>query len=131
MMEPVQPRPTITTSRFLSFFAISARCRVPVRPAAADRDRRQREALVIPPDPVAVIIARAGKADHLPGAHAAIPAIDRVGEEAVLCVLDQHLEEAAAARPLELQLAGFDPVDELVLVRPRKLVEALPRIGGA
>ena len=64
----------------------------PVR-MLADADGRQRLRLVVAVDPVAVVVVRAGKSDHLPGRHVAVAAIDRVGEETLLRILEDLGEE--------------------------------------
>ena len=90
----------ITTSFLGSFRAIgplSALVDVPIRPSH-DADGRKRIALVMAVDPVAIIVARAWKADHAPGAHVAIAAVDRIGEKTLLRVLQQQFEERLARR---------------------------------
>ena len=51
-----------------------------------DADRRQRDALIVPVDPVAIVVMRARKTDHLPRRHVLVAAIDRVGKKAILRV---------------------------------------------
>src|SRR5690348_7018430 len=127
-MAPVQPRPITTTSfagslcaiRLLQFAHssdVSAQ-RASLRPVrmAGDADRRQCHALVVTLDPLAIIVVRAGKADHLPADHVLVAAIDRIGEESVLGVLEQRLEEVVAIRALELERLVFQSLDDLVLV---------------
>ena len=62
--------------------------RRPFRPAG-HADWRQRIRLVMSADPIEIIVAGAGIADHLPGGHIAVAAIDRIGKEAHLHVLDR------------------------------------------
>src|SRR6185503_19030487 len=124
MIEPVQPRPTMTTSLCGSLRAMSARLRCPVG-TAGDGDGRQREAFVMPVDPVEVIVAGAGEADHLPGDHVAVAAVDRVGKEALLDVLERLLEESLAVGAFQLGLAAFEPLEQFVLVVVGQLREML------
>ena len=91
------------------------RFRCPVG-AAGDGDRRQREAFVMPVDPVEVIVAGAGEADHLPGDHVAVAAVDRVGKEALLDVLERLLEESLAVGAFQLGLAALEAFEEFVLL---------------
>src|SRR5581483_3027413 len=104
-IDPVQPKPTITAS-----FGGSLRGMTDSTPwgplgAPADADGRIRVALVVPAYPVAIVIARSGEADHLPGAHVAVGAVDGIGEESRLRILQQQLEELLAIDVLEAQLA--------------------------
>src|ERR1051326_5381409 len=101
-----------------------------------DADRRRRKALVVPLDPVAIIVAGAGKADPFPGRHVLVAAVDRVGEEAVLRVLEDELEELGAVAAGELDRAVLEPGDDVVLVLvgglgERLAAEFFPAIGGA
>src|SRR4051794_36591074 len=97
MIEPVQPSPMMTTSLRGSRRAISVSpCpRRPVR-AAGQADRRQRKGLVVAVHPVEIVVASAWIADHFPGDHVAIAAIDRVGEKTHLHILDGLFEEPLA-----------------------------------
>src|SRR6516165_6821518 len=57
--------------------------------SAADANRWQRITFVMPLDPVSVVIARAGKSDHLPADHVAVTTVNGVSEETFLRVLQQ------------------------------------------
>src|SRR5690242_4354690 len=88
-IEPVQPSPTITTSVDGSVRVMTCIARGdgpsmgdPIG-SAGDADRRQREALVVALDPVAIVVAGARKPQHLPADHVAVAAIERIGEEAL------------------------------------------------
>src|SRR5579864_7135560 len=87
----------------------------PVR-MIGDAHRRQGDTLVMPVDPVAIIVMRAGKADHLPRRHVSVAAIDRVGEKAVPGVFEDELEELLAVRAVELERAVFETPDDLVFL---------------
>src|SRR5947209_1790893 len=105
MIEPVQPRPMTTALVAGSLRAMSRSAfRGPFRPAG-NADRRQRVVLVVVADVVAIVVARAGEADHLPRRHVLVAAIDGVGEEAFHGVLQQQLEKAAPIRTFQLRLA--------------------------
>ena len=87
----------------------------------SDADGRQREAFVVPIDPVAIVVARTRKADHFPGRHIAVAAVDRIGEEAFLRVVEQLVEETFRAG--DFQRAVFEPGDDLILALVRQLRE--------
>src|SRR5579859_1558278 len=130
-IEPVQPSPTITTSVDGSVRVMTGipRCggasmRDPIGPAG-DADRRQREALVVAVDPVAIVVAGAGKAHHLPADHVAIAAIDRIGEEALARVVQQLLEESFRAGAVELGRALLEAAEHLILLLVGQLRERL------
>src|SRR4051812_37545041 len=97
-MEPVHPNPTIATSFGGNLRAMydSALARVPVI-ASGDADGRVGIALIVAPDPIAVVIPRARKADHLPCSHFMVATVDRIREESLLHILQHLLEEG---RPL-------------------------------
>ena len=59
-------------------------------------------------DIVAVVVARAGEADHLPGHHVPVSAVDRVGEEAFHRVAQQLIEEDELDSEENLILYGLD-----------------------
>src|ERR1700712_1401596 len=82
---PVQPRPMITASLRGSSFANSH--------LSVDGDRTLGIRLVVLVDMVAIVVARAGKAYHLPARHALVAAIERVGEEAFHGVLQHQFEK--------------------------------------
>src|ERR1700733_7785536 len=83
----------------------------------ADADRRQRNALVMAIDPVAIIVMRARKADHLPRHHVPVAAIDRIGEKTGLSVGENELEEFLAIDAVKLERAVFQALDGFVLLR--------------
>src|SRR5712672_3179916 len=103
MIDPVQPRPTMTTSFLgsLRVMGLSTTFRRPVR-SARDADGWKRKALVVTVDPVEIVVARPGIPDHPPPDHLAIAAIDRVGKEALLNVRDHLQEERVAVGTFEL-----------------------------
>src|SRR5579871_656221 len=118
MIEPVQPRPMMTTSLRGSLRAMDGWCgsaaRYPAR-CARDGHRRMRIALVVPIDPVAIVVVRTGVADHLPGTHGAIAPVERIGEEAGLQVHDEVLEEVLRIDPLELDRAALESRENHIL----------------
>src|SRR4051812_9783984 len=96
IIEPVQPSPTITTSFLGSTRGMDLSAfRCPIRASKHARGW-QRITLVVTIDPVAIIVTGAGEADHFPGDHVPISAVDRVGKEASLDVLNDLLEEILA-----------------------------------
>ena len=126
-IEPVQPSPMMTTS----FVAACAPCLasglVGVHSAAPDdADGRMGIALVVTADPVAVIVTGAREADHLPRAHVAIAAVDRIGEKSLLHVLEQALEERLAVDAVELERAALEALNDGVLVGAASSAKALP-----
>src|SRR5262249_39420116 len=102
MIEPVQPRPMMTTSFFGSFCAMATSMIGEPFGAPDDADRRQREGLVVAIDPVEIVVACARKADHFPGRHVAVSAIERISEEALLNELECLGEECLAVGAVEL-----------------------------
>jgi hypothetical protein len=109
-IEPVQPRPTMTTSFGGSFRAITL---MPVvralraRPVCVptDVDGRVRVAFVVAPDPVAVVVARSGKADHPPGAHVAVAAVDRIRRRtSAACLSNNCSKNFLASMPSSLRV---------------------------
>src|SRR5262249_19757497 len=116
----------ITASLCGSFCAMDAQPRksrdraglhMSLRPArmARDPDWRKGEALVVPLDPVPVVVAGARKADHLPARQVLVSAVDRVGEETVLRVLEDELEELGPVGAFELEGAVLEAGDHLIL----------------
>src|SRR6266403_5288678 len=79
-------------------------------------------------DPIEIVVARAGIADHLPRDHVAIAAIERIGKEAHLHVLDDELEEGFAVDPFELDLFILKALEEFVLFRIGQIRKALSLI---
>src|ERR1700733_1911345 len=135
-IEPVQPKPTITTSFGGNFLAmpppvptsakasgVRRRLFRPVR-VLGDSNRRQRVALVVPLAPPPVIVARPREPDHLPRRHVFVAAIDRIGEETLLRVLEKKIEEALGA--FDLERTVFKSGNDLVLTRIGKLSERGP-----
>src|SRR5665213_1919617 len=134
-IQPVQPRPMMTTSFLGSLRAMALPLRRPFR-AACETHWRQWIGLVVTIDPVEIIVAGAGEADHLPGHHVAIAAIDRIGEKPHLDILDGLREERLAVErlaigPLELDAAVVKTFEGLVLVGVGKLSERLAGKTGA
>src|SRR6478672_5295457 len=125
MIEPVQPSPIMTTSFLGSLRAMAASMlRRPFR-AAGHADGRERKALVVAIDPVEIIVAGAGVADHRPRRHVAVAAVDRVGEEAHLDVLDGLLHERLAVGAFELEVAALKALQHGVLVLVGQVGERL------
>src|ERR1041385_2081189 len=141
-IEPVQPSPTMTASTGGNLrvigpgppqkapLAAASSARRPFG-AAWDAHRRQRIGLVVPLHPVAVVVARTREADHFPANHVAVAAIDRIGEEPLLRVLQQKIEELRSADAFKLQAAVFERADELVLVFVGERGEDLPGLCRA
>src|SRR5580700_9789789 len=136
-IEPVQPRPMMTASFAGNFFAIAnlvaARWRSLARPVGMilDRCRRDRDGLIMPVDPLAVIVMRAGKSDHLPGRHVLVAAVDRIGEKALLRIVENKLEEVFSAALRQLELVVLQILDDLVLAGIRQLGKNLAEGGAA
>src|SRR5689334_3295413 len=86
--------------------------------------------LVVPLDPVAIVVTRAGETDHPPSRHVAVAAIDRVGEEAVTRVLQQYLEKRRRTGPLQLHRTILHPRDDPILLAVRKLCIGLAGVVG-
>src|ERR1700742_4910999 len=109
-IEPVHPRPIMTASlrgslrAMLRLFKNTGRAVPPVVNKSSlcpvrmivDADGRQRDPLVMAIDPVAIIVMRPRKADHLPGGHVFVTAIDRIGKKTALRVLEDLAEELLA-----------------------------------
>src|SRR3954462_11079579 len=94
---PVQPSPIITAS----FFGIK-RAKSATQPV--DRDRPLGIGDIVLADMVAIVVTRAGEADHLPARHVASRAIKRVVETALHGVLQHQLEKFLGAEAgLELE----------------------------
>src|SRR4029079_13752587 len=121
-IDPVQPRPMMTTSFFGSLRAMgpSAGFRRPVH-SARDADGRKRKALVVTVDPVEIVVARPRVPDHPPRDHVAVAAIDRVGKEALLHVLDRLLEKRLSVSALELHTVDLETAENSVLVAVAEL----------
>src|SRR4051812_17001557 len=133
MIDPVQPRPMMTTSFFGSLRAMgvsSTAFRRPVH-SARDADGRKRKALVVTVDPVEIVVARAGVPDHPPRDHVAVAAIDRIGKETLLHVLDRLLEERLSVGALELHAVVLETTENTVLVAVAELREGFAGIVRA
>jgi hypothetical protein len=87
----------------------------PVR-MIVDTDNRQRDGLVVAIDPVAIVVMRTRKSDHLPGGHIFVAAIDRIGKKAALRVLEDLGEEGFAVVAVELERSVLKPLDHVVLL---------------
>src|SRR6185312_10440126 len=132
-IDPVQPSPTITTSlegRRSVMASRSAPLDGPFR-SAGDADRWQGVTLVVAAHPVAIVVAGAGKSDHLPRAHVTIAAVDRIRKEALLDILDDLLEERLTIDALERQRACLQRTQNAVLLFPRQLAERSPALAHA
>src|SRR5471032_937618 len=117
-MAPVQPRPMITASLRGSTFANSH--------LSVDGDRALGIWLVVLVDMVPVVVARPGKANHLPTRHVLVAAIERVGKEAFHSVLQHQLEKflgAEAGLQFQLDLAAVQTREHHVLLLHRQRAE--------
>ena len=77
-------------------------------------------------DVVAIVVARAGEAQHAPGYHVAIAAVDRVGEEPFHRIAQHQREERLGVDAVrQLDLARLHVLEQCVLVFRRELGEAL------
>src|SRR6185312_1501847 len=90
-----------------------------------DGDRRQRDALIVTIDPFAIVVMRAGKADHLPRRHVPVAAVDRVGQKAVLRVFEDQLEEVLGLDAAELERTVLEAFYGFVFFLVGKLGEGL------
>ena len=77
-------------------------------------------------DVVAIVVARARKADELPARHVAVAAIDRIGEKAFDRIREDRLEELLAAAVLELDLAILKAGEDLILLTAVSAAKPLP-----
>src|SRR5579871_2487064 len=126
MIEPVQPRPIMTTSFAGSFCGMSVRSGFVGGPVGATGDAHRRIGItfVVALDPIAVVVTNAGEANHLPTGHVAIAAMDGVREEPFGHVLEQGAEEALRIDAVELDLAVFEALQRVILLRGGELIEA-------
>src|SRR5581483_1769452 len=123
-IEPVQPRPTITASFGGSLRGMAESAPGSPLRSPADADGRVRVTLVVAAHPVAIVITRARKADHLPSAHVTVGAVDGIGEEPCLGVLQQRLEKLLAVDLFEAELAAFEIAQNPILPLGGQPVEA-------
>src|SRR5207302_3065473 len=141
MMVPVRPAPTIATSTGLSLVAMAAPpvvtaqqdvLRVPVLVHLGDAvddilDRYRhcvvRHAVLL--DMHGVDGGDAREADQLPAGLVAVAAIDRIGEEALQRVREQHVEEELRAHALQFDLAAIQAAQHFILLRCRERAEAV------
>src|SRR3984957_8065592 len=122
MMAPVHPKPTNTASTALRVVAMT----LALRPAgtALESDRWGGHALSVARHPFFIIVVGPRESNHLPGPHVLIATVDRIGEVAFLGVLQEHREEGFTVDAvLELDLAAFEPLEHLVLIRNRQFAE--------
>src|SRR5271155_4350107 len=98
---------------------------------SANADGRMRVAFVVPLDPVAIVVTGAGEADHFPGRHVTIAAVNGVSKEAVTRILQQYVKERLRNHALELQRSVFHPGDDPILLVVRELRERLAGVGSA
>jgi len=82
-------------------------------------------------DPVQIVVAGTGEADHLPANHVAVAAVDRVGEEAHVNVADDLLEKRFSVHPFELDLFVFEPFEQLVFSVIVQIRESLAVLRAA
>jgi hypothetical protein len=72
-------------------------------------------------DPVEIIVAGPRVPDHPPRDHVAVAAIDRVGKETLLHVLDRLFEERLSVGALELHTVVLETIENTVLVAVAEL----------
>jgi hypothetical protein len=96
-----------------------------------DADGRQRYTLIVAVDPVAVVVVRARKTDHLPCGHVFVAAVNRVGKETVPRVRENEGEEALAVEAIEFEGAVFKTRDDLVLLVVGEISEAFAALFAA
>src|ERR1700733_2975259 len=94
MIAPVQPKPTSTASTGLRVVAMISE--LPPAGTAFEADSRGGDALSVASHPFLVIVVGTREADHLPGAHIFIAAINRIGKITFLGVLQEHGKEGFA-----------------------------------
>src|SRR5580704_5340999 len=94
-------------------------------------DGRQRDTLIVTADPVAVIVVRAWKADHLPRGHVFVATVDRVGKETVPRVRENKREEALGVEAIQLEGAVFETRNDLILLVVGEIGEASAAIFAA
>src|SRR5262245_61888664 len=87
--------------------------------AAGDTDGRQWEALVVPADPIKVVVARARIADHFPRDHVAVTAINGVSKEPHLHIPDDLRKERCSVYPVQLELTLLQSLQCFVFVGGR------------
>lgn len=87
--------------------------------------------LVVTANPIAVVVADAGKPDHLPSDHLTIAAVDGIGEEALRHILQQDIEETLRIDAVEPDFTRLDPLQRVVLLSGRQLFEAGTETGPA
>src|ERR1700756_4241609 len=100
-IDPVHPSPMITASFAGNFFAMPP----PFAPTALtspvrvilDGDRGERDRLVVPVHPFAIVVMGSWEADHLPCRHVLVASIDWVGKESCLGVVEDLLEKILPA----------------------------------
>src|ERR1700722_9614478 len=122
MMAPVHPKPTNTASTGLGVVAMTSA----LRPAGAalESDGGVGDALSMARHPFFIIVVGPRESNHLPGPHVLIAAVDRIGEVAFLGVLQEHCEEGLTVDTvIEFDLAAFEPLEHLVLIRSRQFAE--------
>src|SRR6516225_10122958 len=108
-MEPVQPRPMTTASLRASFRAIVVLAfSQPALCFHRDCDQFGCMPMLTVGNVTRLIVMRAWEADHLPSRHVLVAAVDRVGQESFLRVLDDELEKFLAVSALELERAIFE-----------------------
>src|SRR5580692_10684248 len=122
MMAPVQPKPTNTASTGFKVVAMILSL-LPAR-TAFESDRGVGHAFSVVGHPFFIIVVGARKSNHLPGPHILIPAIDGIGEVALLGVLQEHGEERFTVdTAIELDRTALKPLEYLVLVLGRQFAE--------
>ena len=74
-------------------------------------------ALVVTPNPVAIIVTRAGIADHPPRAHVSVAAVVRIGEKALTRVCQQQFETRLPVGAVQPRCAARQIANESIFVR--------------
>src|SRR4051794_8972125 len=126
-MAPVQPNPTRTTSTDGSFVATAHSSGFGWIPAGPphDADGRQRQPLIVLLDVRPIVVVRAREADQLPTNHVAVAAVERIAEEALDGVLQEHLKERLRLDLVELDVALLQSTKHLILLLEREVRERL------
>src|SRR5665213_2466215 len=118
MIEPVHPRPTMTTSFAGSFLVMRPPLAFLWGPFGTARNAYGRMwiALIVSFDPIAIVVMRPGESDHLPPAHVPIAAVDRIGEKSALHILQQGVKKSLAIDALELDRSLLKALQDLILL---------------
>ena len=91
-----------------------------------DSYRRKWKAFVVTFHPVPVIVAGAWKADHLPGCHILIPAVDWISKKALVRVPEDKFEEVLLLKPSSCTVPRSRPVMSSSLLASGTSANGLP-----